>query len=264
MHGYTALVLPVVAPDGPAMLKIGFPHDESEHEHLALQHWQGRASVRLLRADPHRSALLLERLQTRDLTSSWDIEACQIIGSMYPSLHVPALPQLRTLTSYIDRWTERLAVLPRSAPLPGRMIEHAVSLGRDFVADPASTGTLIHSDLHYENVLATTRTDGPDWLAIDPKPISGDPHYEVAGLLWNRWDELTNAPGGTSIRDGIRRRFHATIDAAELGEDRARDWVIVRMLHNALFEIEAPEGGGGRPNADYLTMCVTIAKAMQD
>ena len=47
MHGYTALVLPVTASTGPAVLKVGFPHPESEHEHLALRHWNGRGAVRL-------------------------------------------------------------------------------------------------------------------------------------------------------------------------------------------------------------------------
>ena len=265
LHGYTALVLPVLTRTAPAMLKIGFPHDESEHEHLALRHWQGRAAVRLLRADPHQGALLLERLDTRDLSDSWDVEACQIVGSLYAELHVPALPQLRTLSSYVSRWTERLASLPANGTLPRSLVEHAVSLGRDFVTDAATDGMIIHGDLHYANVLASSRTEGPEWLVIDPKPVSGDPHYEVAPLLWNRWDELTNAPSGQSVRDGIRSRFHATIDAASLDEDRARDWVIVRMLHNALFELEEhPASGRSRPNADYLTMCVTLAKAVQN
>ncbi len=102
MSGYTALVLPVVAANGPAVLKLGFPHAEAEHEHLALQHWQGQGAVRLFRADPHRQAMLLERLDARDLTTSWDIEACEIVGSLYRSLHVPAPPQMRTLSSYIE------------------------------------------------------------------------------------------------------------------------------------------------------------------
>ncbi|CAN5224775.1 streptomycin 6-kinase [soil metagenome] len=264
LSGFTALVLPVVSPNGPAMLKVGFPDDESEHEHLALQHWHGRAAVRLLRADPGRRAMLLERLGAQDLTDSWDVEACEIVGSLYGALHVPALPQLRTLTSYIARWTDELAVLPRSAPLPHRLVEQAVSLGRDFVADPASAGTMIHGDLHYENVLASTRDEGPRWLAIDPNPMSGDPHYEIAPLLWNRWAELAGPTSVQSVRAGVRGRFHATIDAAGLDEDRARDWVVVRMLHNAMWELEDhPADGPQAPDADYLTMCVTLAKAVQ-
>ena len=67
--------------------------------------------------------------------------------------------------------------------------------GRDFVTDAASTGTMIHGDLHYENVLAADREP---WLVIDPKPTNGDPHYEVAPLLWNRWEELAAENGQTS------------------------------------------------------------------
>ena len=75
------------------------------------------------------------------------------------------------------------------------------------VSDPASTGTLIHGDLHYENVLAADREP---WLVIDPKPMSGDPHYEIAPMLWDRWDELAGY-----VREGVRRRFHTLSEAAD-------------------------------------------------
>ena len=110
-----------------------------------------------------------------------------MVAGLYGRLHVPALPQLRPLTSYVARWAGELAALPRTAPLPRRLVEQAVALARDFVADPASTGTMIHGDLHYENVMAADREP---WLAIDPKPMSGDPHYEPAPMLWNRFEEL--------------------------------------------------------------------------
>ena len=60
------------------------------------------------------------------------------MAGLYARLHVPALPQLRPLTSYVERWTDDLGRLPRSAPIPRRLVEQAVSLGRDLVADPAS------------------------------------------------------------------------------------------------------------------------------
>jgi streptomycin 6-kinase len=63
-HGFCSLVAPVVTQDGErAVLKVSFDgDDESVHEGLALQHWHGDGVVRLLRADPRRRALLLERL----------------------------------------------------------------------------------------------------------------------------------------------------------------------------------------------------------
>lgn len=253
-HGANSLVLPVrTEGGGPAVLKLSFAGDEeSEHEGLALQRWGGRGTVKLLRADPHRRALLLERLHPEDLTDLWDIEACEIVGGLYPRLHVPAIPQLRTLTSYVGRWTDALQQMPRNAPVPRRLVEQATALARDFIADEASTGVIVHGDLHYENVLAADREP---WLVIDPKPMSGDPHYEPAPLLWNRWDELEG-----DIRGGVRRRFHAVVDAASLEEERARDWVVVRMVLNAHWSMRS----GRAQDPAWITRCIAIAKAVQD
>jgi streptomycin 6-kinase len=234
------------------MLKIAFPDPESEHEHLALRRWGGDGTVRLLRAEPHRGALLLERLQSRNLNELSDIEACEIVAARYARIHVPALPQLHPLVGFIDQRTADLAALPRNAPVPRRLVEQAIALGAELVADPASIGTLIHGDLHYENVLGAEREP---WLVIDPKPLNGDPHYEIAPMLWNRWEEMAGY-----VRAGIRRRFYALVDVAGLDVDRARAWVIIRMMHNAMWELTEST----QPNPDWLTTCVAIAKAVQD
>jgi streptomycin 6-kinase len=261
MHGYCSIVVPVrIAADEPAVLKVAFDEDEeSEHEHLALREWGGRGAVRLLRADPRRRAMLLERLHPTDLTTVPDLEACDVVADLYPRLHLPALPQLRTVTSYVERWSAALARMPRNAPIPRRMVEQALSLAQDFVTDPASTGVTVHGDLHYLNVLAADREP---WLVIDPKPMSGDPHFELAPMLWNRMEEL-----GTGLRDGLRRRFHTLVDAAGLDEARARDWVIVRMVLNAHWTVEDAERGKRELSAgerDWITSCIAIVKAVQD
>jgi streptomycin 6-kinase len=251
--GFCSIVLPVRTGDGEsAMLKIAFPDDESEHEHLALRRWDGQGTVRLLRANPYRRAMLLERLHARNLNDVWDLEACEIVAGLYRRIHVPALPQLRPLVGFIEKWNADLAQLPRSAALPHRLVEQALSVGADLVSDPASTGTLIHGDLHYENVLAADREP---WLVIDPKPMSGDPHYEIAPMLWDRWDELAGY-----VREGVRRRFYTLSEAAGLDVDRARAWVIVRMMHNAMWELTENEV----PDAKWLTTCVAVAKAVQE
>lgn len=181
--GARCAVVPVRTGDGrAAVLKVARPDEDSGFEdsaleHLALRHWAGNGAVVLLRADPHRHALLLERLGDEDLSGTWDVEACEIVAGLYARLHVPAPPQLRTLGSLVQGWTDDLRRLDRGAPLPRRLVEQAISLGTALARDPASNGTLIHTDLHYANVLAAEREP---WLAIAPKPLSGDPHYEVA------------------------------------------------------------------------------------
>jgi streptomycin 6-kinase len=260
VHGECALVVPVRTADGvPAVLKVSWPHWEAEYEHLALRDWDGAGSVRLLRADPHRFALLLERVHPRDLTTVEEIEAIELVAATYRRLHVPAGPQYRRLSVEVTRWADGLAALPSGAPVPRRYVEQAVSLARDLAADPDCDGRLIHTDLHYFNVLAADREP---WLVIDPKPLSGDPHYEVAPLLWNRWDEIT-ATG--DVRAAVRRRFHAAVDAAGLDEDRARDWVVVRELCNIGWAIEDLGGRLVDPETqDWITTALAIAKAVQD
>jgi streptomycin 6-kinase len=261
-HGFGSLVVPVRTTGGrPAVLKVAVPDDENEHEHLALQHWQGNGTVLLLRADPRRYAMLLERLHPEDISTLWDVEACEIVAGFYSRLHVPALPQLRPLTAYVGRWNAGLAALPKDAPMPRRLVEQAVSLAAAFLTDEASTGTMIHGDLHYGNVLAADREP---WLVIDPMPMSGDRHYEVAPLLWNRWDEVV---GSGRVRDAVRQRFHAVVDAADLDEDRARAWVVVRALHDAYWIVDDARSLGralGRADREWITTMVTVAKAVQD
>lgn len=264
-HGEAALVIPVRTTDGePAVLKLGYPHWEADHEHLALRDWAGNGAVRLLRADPRRYAYLLERAHRRDLTSIPVLEACEVVAAAYPLLHLPAPPPLRSLAALAAQWSERLSRLPTHKLAPRRYVEQAAALARDFAADPATDGRLIHTDLHYFNVLAADREP---WLVIDPKPLSGDPHFEVAPLLWNRWDEVV---GSSDVRRSVRERFHATVDAAGLDEGRARGWVVVREMVNVLWTFEDLERLGAATSdvrADdtaWISRCVAITKAVQD
>jgi streptomycin 6-kinase len=244
-------VVPVRTEEGTrAVLKVAAEDQETEHEALALQHWGGRGAVRLLRADPRRRAVLLERLERRDLTEEWDVRACEEVAGLYRLLHVPAPPQLLSLTAYVGRFVDPLAGLPRDAPLPRRMVEQCLAHLRDLVIDDASTGAMVHGDLHYENVLAD-RTG--EWVAIDPHAMSGDPHWEPAPLLWNRLDEAQG-----DLRRTVRARFETVVDAAGLDEDRARAWAVVRLVLNAF---RAVRSDGSDPA--YVTRMLTVLKAVQ-
>lgn len=258
MHGHCSVVLPVRTRDGaPAALKVAWDaDDEGALEHLALGRWNGRGAVALLRADPHRRALLLARVGPDDLSYAWDVEACETVAGLYSQLHVPAGEQFVRLSSVVRRWEGQLGGLPRNAPLPRRMVDRARSLARSFAADDSTDGRLVHFDLHYENVLGR----GTEWVAIDPKPLSGDPHCELSPMLLNRFEELAG-----DVRAGLRRRFETLVDAALLDEDRARDWVVLRVLANAGWTVaEAAEAGRDLTagEREWVTRCVTVAKAV--
>lgn len=254
LTGETAVALPVVTESEElAVLKVGFPHPESEHEHLALRAWDGDGVVRLLRADPRRSVLLLERAKPgHDLASEPIIDACEVVGELYGRLHRPALPQLRRLSDMAARWVDELTELRTLQLLPRRLIDQGVSLAHDFATDPDTDQVLIHTDLHYGNVLAAEREP---WLVIDPKPLAGDPTYEVAPLLWNRWEE---ALATSNARAAVLERLFTVVDAAGLDEDRVRNWVVVRCLVNLVWSQQ-----GDSASDRLVTRSLTVAKAVQ-
>jgi streptomycin 6-kinase len=102
------------------------------------------------------------------------------------------------------------------------------------VADD-SGDQLLHWDLHYENVLAADRDH---WLAIDPKPLSGDPAFELLPALHNRWHEVLSA---NNPHRAVRRRFDAMVEVMGLDPQRAVRWTLGRTLQNSLWTIE--DGG---------------------
>jgi streptomycin 6-kinase len=243
--GTSSVVVPVRSPAGPAALKVSWPHTEARYEHLALRAWAGHGAVRLRRADPARFALLLERLDPdTDLHRMPVDRACAVIGTLLSRLHVPALPQVATLTAYAARQIQGLTDVP--AIVPRRFVDQARRLAQDLADDPPEP-VLLHTDLHYANVLAGAREP---WLAIDPKPMAGDPAFEVAPALWNRPAELA---GAASMRAAVNRRLEIVCHHAGIDPGRARAWTIVREVFNALDAAH---------DRARVTLAVAMVKAM--
>ena len=259
MSGQCAMVVPVRTDDDRSgVLKITWPHWEAETEHLALRAWQGNGAVELWRADPRRFALLLERARPdRDLHAIDVRAACEVVAGLYGRLHRSPLPQLRKLSELCLEWANRLPPLAESNLVPRRFISQADRLLHDFASDPATDSALIHSDLHFANVLAADREP---WLVIDPKPLSGDPAYEVAPLLWNRWEEAMRA---VSPRHALLDRLYAVVDVAGLDEERVRNWIVVREVCNVLWSYEEHINDGVPIQHDRVTTATTILKAVQ-
>ena len=250
------------ADGAPAVLKVACGDDETEHEHLALQRW-GAGAVRLLRADPHRRALLLERLASDDLADARVPRGrARSSAGLYARLHVPAPPQLRTTTSYVARWPDDLAACRRDAPIPRRLVEQALRLGRaTSSADPASTGTLVHGDLHDHNVLAAEREP---WLVIDPQPMSRRPALRARAAA-------VEPLGG----DRGRRRPRAACAAASTPSSTPRastrtgpgpgwscGWSSTRTGPSRTPQ--RPGRALDRDERDWITRCITVVKAVQD
>ena len=238
MYGMCALVLPVLRADGtPAALKLQHLDEETAGEPLALRVWAGDGAVRLLEHDATTGTLLLERLDaTRMLTHLPDSrEATLVIARLLTHLTaVPAPEGMRRLGDIVTAMLEQTPRAVRQIPDPThrRLIEDCAATVREVADQPGDR--LLHWDLHYDNVLATARAP---WLAIDPKPLAGDPAFELFPALDNRFDPAE-----------IRWRFDAMTEVMHLDRDRSRAWTLARVLQTSLWEIRA----GRPPVPDHL------------
>ena len=229
MHGLCALVVPVVrrADGAPAVLKLQLLDDESVGEPIALRLWDGEGAVRLFDHDAATGTMLLERLDaTRTLSLLADTrEAVLVIAGLLARLtSVPAPTGLRSLGDIAQAMLEQTPwALQRIADTDARgVLADCAAAVREVVNDPGDR--LLHWDLHYDNVLACDRAP---WLAIDPKPLAGDPAFELLPALHNRYNAAETL-----------WRFDAMTHVLALDRPRARAWTLERVLQNCLWDIE--------------------------
>jgi streptomycin 6-kinase len=208
----------------PAVLKVGVPHRESEHEADALALWNGDGAVRLLARDDERGAILVERCEPGTPLSSLDADgALDVLIGLLPRLWKPAGEPFHTLEDEAAWWLE---YLPTESGIERRLLDAAIAALRD-LASTQGDQVLLHQDLHGENVLAAQREP---WLVIDPKPLVGEREFAVAPIV--RSFEL-----GHSKRDVLHRLDRLT-SGLGLDRERARGWTIGQTIAWARDEAE--------------------------
>ncbi|MBQ0979233.1 aminoglycoside phosphotransferase family protein [Micromonospora sp. M61] len=221
-YAYASLALPADLPDGTAaVLKLQYPDEDSRHEADALAQWNGDGAIRLLAHDPERRALLVERCQPGTPLHELPMDrALDAVTALLPRLWRPAGEPFTPLAEEAAGWMDRMPDNWERAgrPYERRLLDAALDLLTGLVSSQREQ-VLVNQDLHAGNVLAADREP---WLAIDPKPLTGEREFSVVPMVRGR--ELGHSP--TAVRHRLDRL------TAELGLDRerARGWTIGHTL----------------------------------
>ncbi|MFF8785906.1 aminoglycoside phosphotransferase family protein [Streptomyces sp. NPDC015125] len=244
--GSCSWVAPAEQPGGgSAVLKVTWPHREADGEAPALRAWDGSGAVRLLRRSREEGALLIERcrpgipLGESALPSA---ERLDLAAGLLRELWAAPPPpdgELERVDLVCAEWADILQ--ERMLRLRPGYDPGLVALGADLLRTLPATAArevVVHGDFNPGNVLAAERRP---WLAIDPKPMVGDPAYDP-------WPLLTQLDVPFALPDprrALRMRYAQVADV--LGEDPGRllAWSVARAVESALWSADHDDVPGG-------------------
>nr|WP_206322324.1 aminoglycoside phosphotransferase family protein [Streptomyces sp. HNM0575] len=266
--GSCSWVAPALRADGTrAVLKVTWPHREARPEGAVLKLWAGHGAVRVYEHDPDRYALLLERCEpgtelraarelpaeerlligARVLRQLWEAgpdtateaatdtatdTGAEVGPDTGPDTEgAPRPPSLEHLSAVAADWAnraeERTARYDWPAAADTGLLAHGAELLREL---PLGAGrkTVLHGDFNPGNLLAAEREP---WLAIDTKPMYGDPAFDPWPLI-QQIDDPFALPEPQRV---LARR--TSLVAGELGVDVAhlRTWAVARHVEFLLW-----------------------------
>lgn len=243
--GSCSWVAPAELPDGRrVIMKIGWPHPEMYGEAAALRAWDGHGAVQLLRHDPNRHALLLHRCEPGDQLGAWPATAegllqagCRVLRELW-RVRPPIVGGIAGLGAVTTGWAglveDRMARI-RPGYDPGVVAEGVRLLSE--LPTSAPDRVLLHGDFNPGNVLRS----GGRWLAIDPKPMIGDPGFDPWPLI-EQVDDPFAYPDPAAV---LRARLTLMADELRVGPDRILGWAIARRVETALWAAEHGDVTGG-------------------
>jgi streptomycin 6-kinase len=182
-----AFVAPAVSADGSqAVVKLVVPqdHDGAGREITVLGLADGDGCARLIRADPDRGALLLERLGPSLAGSGLSAKRRQAIlvdlatrvWRPAPGVRLPTgAEQARRLVAFIERRWEEL-----DRPCSERAMAYARSCAEERArAHDDDRAVLVHGDVHQWNALRGT--DG--YKLVDPDGLLAEAEYDLGVIM---------------------------------------------------------------------------------
>jgi streptomycin 6-kinase len=225
---------------GQLVLKVTWPHREAAGEAEALRLWDGRGAVRVVAHDAARTALLLERCvpgtelwSAQGLSPQEQLTCGAEVLRELASAAVPGHRTLERLGNVTAEWAELLE--ERAARLlPPGADAGVCALGARLLRDlpvTAAREVVVHGDANPGNFLAAGRRP---WLAIDAKPMVGDPDYDPWPLI-GQIGEPFAAPDPRAV---LRERFALVAGLTGGDASRAAAWAAAREAESALWSAE--------------------------
>lgn len=261
--GVCGWVAPVRGSGGDAVLKVTWPHPEAATEAAALRWWNGTGAVRLLAEDPAVWVMLLERclpgvaLRDAELPHQRGLAlGAEVLHGLWgKGVPTDEGRPFDAMEEVCDRWADLAeirvdtygAALQALGTDPG-ILTLGVSLLRTLPRS-ASRQVVVHGDFNPGNVLTAQRAP---YLAIDPKPMVGDPAYDPWPLVAQLGDPFQLDDAASEVAERIRQ----LAELLDLSAERIAAWGVARDVEGGLW---AASEGRPAEGADWIRSAMTVA-----
>jgi streptomycin 6-kinase len=261
--GVCGWVAPVRQAGGDAVLKVTWPHPEAATEAAALRWWDGAGAVRLIGEDSEAWVMLLERclpgtpLRDAGLPTERGLAiGTELLSALWgkglpPDEDSPFESMLQICGGWADiadRRVEEYGAALRALGTDPGILNLGVELLRTLPGS-AERRVLVHGDFNPGNVLAAGRMP---YLAIDPKPMVGDPAYDP-------WSLVAQLDWPFRLTDAARvvpQRIRRLAESLDLAPERIAAWGVARDVEGGLW---AASEGNVADGAKWIRSATVVA-----
>ena len=243
--------IPARRDDERVTIRLAFPDATFADETAALEAWSGEGAVRVLETDPRGAQLRSSPSPGTALTLERnEMRALRLAADAMRSLWIEPPAGIQTLASEARAWGSTLIERFESVhdPFEEHLVRDAEMMFRSFVATQARS-VLLHGDVRLDGFVL----DGERAVALDAKPLVGEPAFDAASLLRDGPGEL--------VRDraaGVQRlqgRLDQLTDLLDLRAGRVRGWALAVSVDTGLFAYESGDVDGGDLMIEIARMC---------
>ena len=248
------MTIPATRADEGVLLRMAYPDGWFADETTALTAWNGEGAVRLLETDPRGAHLRAAPVPGTPLGAERNpMRALRLVAEALRTLWIPAPEGLQTLSGEVRTWIAEMPARFEAAhrPFERQLLVDAQQLFRSFM--PTQTAQVL---LHGDARLDVFVMNGDRAIAIDPKPLVGEPAFDVASLLRDTPEDLVEDPAaGLEL---LAVRLDQLTDHLDVPRSRVKGWAFAVAVDTGLLAYEQGDPNGGDLMVEVARLCQSL------
>jgi len=236
-------------------LRIAYPDAFLADETAALRAWDGAGAVRVLEEDDRGAQLRSSPSPGTALSLERnEMKALRMVADALRQLWIAPPEGMQTLAAEVRTWGSSMPERFESVhePFDEQLMRDAEVMFRSF-GPSQMDAVLLHGDVRLDTFLL----DGERAVAIDPKPLAGEPAFDVAALLRDGPGDLVRDPAAG--RQRLQGRLEQLTDLLDVRASRVRGWAFAVAIDTGLYAYETGDIDGGDLMIEIARLCQSLS-----